>query len=167
MDDFKLVGRAKSLETGWALMRKTGLVLDPPTPLGDYLGCGQFPVHIAPEEAQRRLEQAHPLLKDSVDFSTVKTGQPVKAIRYNMFGFFKQCVDLYLELTQQTESSLKHVSTPSIDDHQLKPEDFEQEGILAKEAIRVIMKSLYGARLVGFELLWPICSMAREVSRWT
>ena len=29
------------------------------------------------------------------------------------------------------------------------------------------MKALSGARLVRFELLWPICSSAREVSKWT
>ena len=29
------------------------------------------------------------------------------------------------------------------------------------------MKALYGARLVRYELLWPICSSAREVTRWT
>ena len=29
------------------------------------------------------------------------------------------------------------------------------------------MKALYGARLGRYELLWPICSSAREVTRWT
>ena len=29
------------------------------------------------------------------------------------------------------------------------------------------MKALYGARFVRFEPLWPICSSAREVSKWT
>ena len=28
------------------------------------------------------------------------------------------------------------------------------------------MKMLYGARVVRFELLWPICSLARQVSKW-
>ena len=39
--DFKLVGKSQNLETGWKLMTKSGLVLEEPTPLGDYLGCGQ------------------------------------------------------------------------------------------------------------------------------
>jgi hypothetical protein len=63
VDDFKLVGRAENLETGWKLMESSGLVLDPPDPLGDYLGCGQFPINIDPQEALRRLEHAHPLLE--------------------------------------------------------------------------------------------------------
>ena len=87
VDDFKLVGRAENLPKGWALMEKSGLVLDPPDPRGDYLGCGQFPIEITPAEQLRRLEHAHPLLEGSVDLSAVKTAQPVRAIRYNMFGF--------------------------------------------------------------------------------
>jgi len=57
--------------------------------------------------------------------------------------------------------------TPGMDDHLLKPEDFEQPGNLSTDAAKIIMKALYGARLVRFELLWPICSSAREVSKWT
>ena len=167
VDDFKLVGRAENLPKGWALMEKSGLVLDPPDPLGDYLGCGQFPIEITPAEQLRRLEHAHPLLEGSVDLSAVKTAQPVRAIRYNMFGFFQQCVDVYVELAKVPVESLKKVTTPSIDDHNLKPEDFEQDGALAKDAAKIIMKMLYGARLVRFELLWPICSLARQVSKWT
>jgi len=55
VDDFKLVGRAENMETGWKLMESSGLVLDPPDPLGDYLGCGQFPINLDPQEALRRL----------------------------------------------------------------------------------------------------------------
>ena len=117
MVDFKVVGRTENLETGWKLMEKSGLGLDPPAPLGDYLGCGQFPIHIEPLEAQRRLQHIHPLLEGTIDMTTAITGRPVKALRYNMFGFFKLCVELYLDLANVPESVFKKVSTPSIDDH--------------------------------------------------
>ena len=94
VDDFKLVGKASSMKQGWKLITDSGLVLDPPTPLGDYLGCGQFPVHVSPAEAQRRLEHVRPLLQDVEGQRDVKTGKPVKAIRYNMCGFFAQCVEV-------------------------------------------------------------------------
>ena len=29
------------------------------------------------------------------------------------------------------------------------------------------MKALYGARFVKYNLLWPICNLARRVSRWS
>jgi hypothetical protein len=48
----------------------------------------------------------------------------------------------------------------------IKPEDLETDGSLAKDAAKIIMKMLYGARLVRYELLWPICSLARQVSKW-
>ena len=43
VDDFNLVGKKESPKEGWKLITGSGLVLDPPTPLGDYPGCGQFP----------------------------------------------------------------------------------------------------------------------------
>ena len=103
------------------MITSSGLVLDPPTPLGDYLGCGQFPVHISPQEAQRRLEHVSPLLDVVDDLKMVKTGAPVKAIRYNMFGFFRQCVEVYCTLAGLQPASLRKVATPGMDDHLLKP----------------------------------------------
>ena len=87
--DFKLVGKKTSMKGGWTLITNSGLVLDPPTPLGDYLGCGQFPVHVSPGGAQRRIEHVRPLLADVGGQSVVKTRGPVRAIRCNMFDFFR------------------------------------------------------------------------------
>ena len=72
---------------------------------------------------------------------------------------------MYGELAKIHPNSLKKVATPGMDDHQLKPEDFETEGSLSLDAAKIIMKALYGARLVRFELLWHICSSARMVSK--
>ena len=74
---------------------------------------------------------------------------------------------MYCDLAKIKPESLRKVATPGMDDHLLKPEDFEEHGHLAGDAATNIMKALYGARLVRFELLWPICSSAREVSKWT
>ena len=67
------------------------------------------------------MEHAHPLLEGTVSLSALTVGKPVRAIRYNMFGFFQQCIDVYLELAKVPVGSLKKVVTPSIDDHMLKP----------------------------------------------
>ena len=84
-----------------------------------------------------------------------------------MRGFFSQTVDRYCELSGIDRSIPKAVTIPSIDDHQLKPEEFETRGELAGEAAKVLMKALYGARLVRYDLLWIICSLARCVTKWT
>ena len=83
-----------------------------------------------------------------------------------MSGFFRQCVEVYCDLAKIKLESLRNVATPGIDDL-LKPEHFEEPGHLSLDAAKVIMKALCGARLVRFELLWPICSSAREVCKWT
>ena len=38
VDDFKLSGPKENLSTGWSLFRK-GLDIEPPVPIGVYLGC--------------------------------------------------------------------------------------------------------------------------------
>ena len=72
-----------------------------------------------------------------------------------------------MSLLESSLSPPRKVATPGMDDHQLKPEDFETEGTLSKDAAKIIMKALCGARPVRFELLWPICSIARQVTKWT
>ncbi len=49
----------------------------------------------------------------------------MKAIRYNMFGFPRQCVEVYCDLAKVKPETLREVATPGMDDRQLKPEDFE------------------------------------------
>ena len=98
-------------------MGQSGLVLDDPAPLGDYLACGQFPIFIAPEEAQRRLEHTRPLLENTIDEIKALTGsppKPVRAIRYNMFGFFKQCVELYCALAEVNVATTKLAVTSAL-----------------------------------------------------
>jgi hypothetical protein len=53
-----------------------------------------------------------------------------------MFGLFQQCIDVCLELAKVPVESLKKVTTPSIDDHMIKPEDLEEDGALAQDADR-------------------------------
>ena len=91
VDDFKLVGKTENLKAGWDLIMGSGLVLDPPTPLGDCLGCGQFPIHVSATEAQRRLEQVMPLLQQvdgiqrSANLQTVE-GNPLQYVRILQSG---------------------------------------------------------------------------------
>ena len=42
-----------------------------------------------------------------------------------MFGFFRQCVDVYCELTKTDKKTVWKFATPPVDDHQIKAEDFE------------------------------------------
>ena len=54
VDDFKMAGKAENHQKAWDLIcldennptKKLGLELDPSTPLGKYLGCGQRDVKV-------------------------------------------------------------------------------------------------------------------------
>ena len=46
-------------------------------------------------------------------------------------------------------------------------EIFTEKGELAPVAASVLMKILYTARCERFDLLYPVCVLAREVTRWT
>ena len=60
--DFKLAGKEENLEKGWKMMEEAGLELDPPTPFGDYLGCGQFKHDVPLQDIERRLENILPVI---------------------------------------------------------------------------------------------------------
>ena len=51
----------------------------------------------------------------------------IKACRCDMSGFNKQTVERYCELAKVGINTLKPVATPSIDDHQIKPEEIKPE----------------------------------------
>ena len=62
VDDFKLAGPAKNLEKGWGMLR-SNLDLDPPTPLGTYLGCGHQDIEIDSQEVLQRTRLSKHILK--------------------------------------------------------------------------------------------------------
>ena len=83
-----------------------------------------------------------------------------------MTGFVTQCVQWYLDVTNTTESALKHVPTPGLDDTAFRPDDFTSPGTLAPSAASVLMKILYLARCCRFDILHPVCTLAREITKW-
>ncbi len=133
VDDFKMTGKKDNMSKAWELMDKAGLKLDAPQPFGDYLGCGQAPITLTKEQGKDRLQHIDPIRIGSGGFgepdgsAEKKKNHPIRAIRYDMTGFLVQCIDKYLELAKLAKDKLKPVATPSIDHHQISPEDFEEK----------------------------------------
>ena len=171
------------------------LTIDDPTPLhaGVYLGNSQFNIEPPMSLLQSKKllwdysykpgsrtsdtakldlvnfsDVTEPLRASGNDTSPAANATPpdnVKAWEYRMSGHAQDCVDRYLELSGMPETSLKKVSTPNLDDHQLAPTDFEAKGILAPTASKIVLKVLYLARVNRLDLLWTVNTLAREVSK--
>ena len=75
-------------------MLDNGLELDPSEPFKEYLGCGQRTISLTPQEVQNRLEHIHLIRFDldrpnaAQDVSKRSAGRPIRAIAYDMRGFF-------------------------------------------------------------------------------
>ena len=94
--------------------------------------------------------------------------RPASATRYIMGGVLEQCVQRYLELANVSIDTLKPSTTPRLDDQNFTEEDWtDTKGTLAPIAASVLMNMLYLARCCRFDLLFPVCALAREVTKWT
>ena len=172
VDDFKMAGRKDSLAKMWKILG-TKMELEPSVPLigNVYLGCGQIAATPDP-----RMVTARSLLYDAAQTSnTTPTsatpgtggGALVRGYAYDMKGHVQQSIDRYLELSKKLLATLTSVATPCIDDHMLQDTDFTHEGVLCLEAARIVLKSLYVARMGRPDLLWAVNSLARCVTKWT
>ena len=94
VDDFKMSGPKSNLPRGWAMIRK-GLNMEPPTPLGNFLGCRHEEVTVS-----------------------LPNGVKARGRSYNMEEFFRSCVQLYLDLAPGTR--LRNVETPFLPEDQSK-----------------------------------------------
>ena len=131
---------------------------------------------ITRSEARARLRNIYPLVKPSAEeeyaqpMSTTEVGaETIPLVRWHMKGFFEQVIETYEKLVKANGGTPKFKACPfpSIDDHQIAPEEFEETGMLAKDSAKVVMKALYGCRYVRFDLLWPVGDCARHTSKWS
>ena len=72
----------------------------------------------------------------------------------------------FCELANRTTDKLHNVSTPCLDDHQLKNEDLETMGELSEVCSRIVLKCLYLALIGRPDILWTVNHLARHVTKW-
>ena len=68
--------------------------------------------------------------------------------------------------TRRLSNSTK-LSTPCIDDHHFKEEELKSAGELSEISSRIILKSLYLARIGRPDILWSVNKLARSITKWT
>ena len=127
VDDFKMAGTADGVKAAWkSITGPDRLVLDPPERFGPYLGCQQTWGTITRQEAAERVQNIFLLVSP-----TAATGSDwrdpngkVPMCTWSMKGFFKHCIEKYLELRKANgcTARLKGYTFPSTDDHQIPPD---------------------------------------------
>jgi hypothetical protein len=90
-----------------------------------------------------------------------------KCWEYNMSGHARSAVEKYLNLAKLSETLLKKVSTPCIDDHQISDEDLEVKGHLDHIASQIILTCLYLAGHNRPDILWSVNYLARNITSWS
>ena len=84
-----------------------------------------------------------------------------------MEGHAKKCVERYCELANRTTQQLYKVSTPCIDDHHFKEEEFKSLGELSKVCFQIVLKCLYLACIGRPDILCSVNKLARSITNWT
>ena len=84
-----------------------------------------------------------------------------------MEGHAKKCVERYFELANKPTQQLYKVSTPCIDDHHCRVEEWKSVGELSKICSQIVLKCLYFARIGRPGILWSVNKLARSITKWT
>ena len=96
-----------------------------------------------------------------------KSRSKTSAWSYDLEGHAGKCVERYCELANKNTDQLCKVSSPCLDDHQIKHEELENKGELPEVCSHIVLKCLYLARIGRPDILWSVNKPARSVTKWT
>ena len=71
------------------------------------------------------------------------------------------------ELANKNAEQLYTVSTPCLDDHNVKEEELGTVGELSKVCSQIVLTCLYLARIGRLDILESVTKLARAVTKWT
>ena len=169
VDDIKLAGKKQNLDPMWKLLNKEVDLGEPTSFLYHvYLGCTQRQCQISKDivDNYRTMFESR--------FSAGRTEKlpfpqnlPISSWSHDMEGHAKKCVERYGELANKTTQQLYKVSTPCIDDHNVKEEEMKSVGELSQVCFQIVPKCLYLARIGRPDILWSVNKLARSITKWT
>ena len=106
---------------------------------------------------------------DSVEAREKRSKSPpqstTRGVDYEMVGFVDACITRCLELAGLSIDTLQHTLCPGLEDSALQEQDFSTTGALSGDAAKIITKILFCARVCGCDLMHPVCTLAREISK--
>ena len=86
---------------------------------------------------------------------------------FAMDAYAKQAVDFYCDLTQTERAQLERVPMPSLNEASFSDQDFEEQGALHQVAAKILMNTLWLARLSRPDLSFIVARLATKISRWS
>ena len=177
-----MAGRPVDVKRAWADVRKV-ISTDDPAEFGKYLGrshrrgyksTSSLPLGLidnfnknGSDTVESLASKAEKLLTKETLSATKSNDEALPSVEYEMSGYLEQRVELYLELADCEEHSLRFAPTPSLDDNALQDEDLKVAGKLGSHAAKILMKILYAARMCRYDLLSTVCSLARNITKWS
>ena len=85
-------------------------------------------------------------------------------MHHDMSDYCRNSCELYKQLSGR---KLKEATTPFVAERSLLVSDWESRGQLAESASRVLMKSLWLARLARPDVMKPLSDLTRRVTCWS
>ena len=173
VDDFKLAGPAAVLPACWKLLGKR-IQLDLPKELDHYLGCdhvlsrhGNYAV--MEYSMQQQLSASLIVYQEECN----KLGVKINTKRKASTPFCIECGSdspsaqpVPVDIKVNCPHCKKEFRTDKRSRAVTKEEPIEY-GKLARTALKVLMKLMYSARLVRYDLLRPVGVLTRLITRWT
>ena len=140
VDDIKLAGKKQNIDPMWKVLNKD---LGEPTSFLDhvYLVCTQRQCEISKDivDKYRTMVESR-ISAGAIEKLPCSEYQCIASWSYDMEGHAKKCVERYCELANRTTQQLYKVSTPRIDDHHFKEEEWNSVGELSKICSQIVLK---------------------------
>ena len=86
---------------------------------------------------------------------------------YDMEGHAQKCVERCCELANIKTKQLYKVSSPCLEDHQIKKQELESVGELSEVCSQIVLTCLELAPIGRPDILWSVDKLARLVTEWT
>ena len=169
MADIKLAGKKQNINPMWKVLNKE-VDLGEPTSFLDHvhLVCTQRQYEISKDivDNYRTMFESR-ISAGATEKLPCSENLRISSWSYDMEGHAKKCVERYCELANKKTQQLYKVSTPCIDDHHFKEEEFKSVGHLSKVCSQIVLKCLYLARIVRPDILWSVNKLARSITERT
>ena len=142
VDDTKPGGKKQNIDPMWKVPNKD-VDLGEPTSFLDhvYLGCTQRQCEISKDvvDNYRTMFESR-ISAGATEKLPCSENHRISSWSYDKEGHAKSCVERYCELANRTTQQLYKVSTPCIDDHHFKEEEWKSVAELSKVCSQIVLK---------------------------